>query len=158
VHRAPCRHDELPSEYPGGIVLESGWVYLSFGDWYVSRGRITRRTYWLFYFLPIVAASVVAAVIDSVIGSNDGAGYGIVSALVALATLVPSISSTVTRLHDRDHSAWWLLFGLIPLVGGILLLIQTGFLPGTEGPNTYGPAPAPAGGRVPEPAYPQAYS
>jgi uncharacterized membrane protein YhaH (DUF805 family) len=131
---------------------------MSFGNWYVSRGRITRRTYWLFYFLPILAASVVAAVIDAVIGSNVGGGYGVVGFLVGVGTIVPWISSSVTRLHDRDHSAWWLLFGLIPLVGGILLLVQIGFLPGTEGPNKYGPPPPPAGGPVPEPAYPQSYS
>ena len=131
---------------------------MSFGNWYVSRGRITRRTYWLFYFLPILAASIVATVVDAVIGSNFGGGYGVFSLLVGLGTLVPSISSGVTRLHDRDHSAWWLLFGLIPLVGGILLLVQIGFLPGTEAPNNYGPPPAPAGGPVAEPAYPQSYS
>ncbi|CCH90169.1 conserved membrane protein of unknown function [Modestobacter italicus] len=131
---------------------------MSIGQWYVSRGRITRRTFWLTYVLPILGASIVAAVIDALIGSDYGAGYGIVGALVALATIVPSISSTVTRLHDRDHSAWWLLFGLIPLVGGILLLIQTGFLPGTEGPNSYGPPPAPVGGPLADPGYPQSYS
>jgi uncharacterized membrane protein YhaH (DUF805 family) len=51
------------------------------GDRYVTRGRIARKTYWLFSFLPI-------------------------RTLVVLATLVPSISSTVTELHDRGHSAW----------------------------------------------------
>jgi uncharacterized membrane protein YhaH (DUF805 family) len=81
----------------------------------------------------------------------------VLSALVSLALIVPSISSQVTRLHDRDHSAWWLLFGLIPVVGGILLLVQTGFLPGTAGPDKYGPPPA-GHSHVPEPGSPASYS
>jgi uncharacterized membrane protein YhaH (DUF805 family) len=80
----------------------------------------------------------------------------VLSALVSLALIVPSISSQVTRLHDRDHSAWWLLFGLIPVVGG-LLLVQTGFLPGTAGPDKCRPPPA-GHSHVPEPGYPASYS
>jgi uncharacterized membrane protein YhaH (DUF805 family) len=126
------------------------------GQWYVSRGRITRRTWWLHYTLPIIVATIVAGIIDAVIGSNfgpEGANFGVLSALVSLALIVPSISSQVTRLHDRSHSAWWLLFNLIPLVGGILLLIQMGFLRGDGGPNRYGPPPA-GGTPVPDPGYP----
>ena len=62
------------------------------------------------------------------------------STAISLLTVVPSISSTVARLHDRGHSAWWLLWFLLPLVGVIVLLIQNGFLRGDGGPNKYGPA------------------
>ena len=75
--------------------------------------------------------------------------------LVYLLTAVPSISSSVTRLHDRGHSAWWLLFGLLPLVGAIVLLVQY-CLPGEGGPNPYGPPPGSLD-RVPEPPYPTTY-
>jgi uncharacterized membrane protein YhaH (DUF805 family) len=60
---------------------------------------------------------------------------------VALLTFVPSVSSTVTRLHDRGHSAWWLLLVLVPVVGVLVLLVMTGFLRGDGGPNRYGPPP-----------------
>jgi uncharacterized membrane protein YhaH (DUF805 family) len=52
----------------------------------------------------------------------------------------------VARLHDRGHSAWWLLWILLPLVGVIVLLVQNGFLRGDGGPNRYGPS---AGQHVP---------
>ena len=61
------------------------------------------------------------------------------STAISLLTVVPSISSTVARLHDRGHSAWWLLWFLLPLVGVIVLLVQNGFLRGDGGPNKYGP-------------------
>jgi uncharacterized membrane protein YhaH (DUF805 family) len=138
---------------------------VGFGQWYLRRGRITRRTYWLHYFVPIAGLSLLAFLADLAFGFTtlDGsttassasgpARFGWFSLLVLLLTSVPSISSEVTRLHDRGHSAWWLLFGLIPLVGGILLLVQTGFLRGDGGPNRYGPPPA-GGAPVPDPGHP----
>ncbi|MCW2675948.1 MAG: conserved rane protein of unknown function [Modestobacter sp.] len=142
---------------------------MSFGQWYLRRGRITRRTYWLHYVLPITALGVLAFLADLALGlatldgsasSNSASGsvqLGWISIIVSLLTVVPSISSQVTRLHDRGHSAWWLMFALIPLVGAILLLVQTGFLRGDGGPNRYGPPPA-GGTPVPDPSYPQPYA
>ncbi|WP_299952320.1 DUF805 domain-containing protein [uncultured Modestobacter sp.] len=143
---------------------------MSFGNWYVSRGRITRRTFWLHYFLPILAVSVLAGLLDIAFGftsfdtsTADSTSYsfdttsGPIGLVVSLLTLVPSVSSTVTRLHDRGHSAWWLLFLLLPVIGWIVLIVQTWFLPGQPHDNGYGPLPA---GRQPmaDPAYPTSYS
>ncbi|MGY1837989.1 MULTISPECIES: DUF805 domain-containing protein [unclassified Modestobacter] len=141
---------------------------MEFARWYVSRGRISRRTYWLAYVLPILVLTVLAMSADFAFGFSEVTSTtttatsvsaefspGIVLPVVWLVLLVPSISSNVTRLHDRGHSAWWLLIGLIPLVGGLVLLVQLGFLPGEERTNDYGPPPA--GERVPEPDYPLSY-
>jgi len=143
---------------------------MSFGQWYVSRGRIPRRTFWLHYFLPILAASIVAGLLDLAFGFTElstsngstttyefSSSSGPIGLVVSLLLLVPSFSSNVTRLHDRGHSAWWLLFFLLPIIGWILLIVQIWFLPGTPGPNRYGP---PTGGRqlMAEPGYPQSYS
>ena len=131
---------------------------MSFGQWYVSRGRIDRRVFWLRYFVPILAANIVAEIIDSLIGNDSsGSGVGVVAGVVALVTLVPSFSSTVTRLHDRGHSAWWILFGLIPLVGFIVLLVQY-CQPGDAGPNRYGAPTSPAGGPLADPGYPTSFA
>ena len=138
---------------------------MSVGQWYVSRGRIDRRTFWLYYFLPLLAASVVAELLDVALGfteygstADSSLTGGPIAALVTLATLVPSISSTVTRLHDRDHSAWWLLWGLLPVIGWLVLIVQTWVLPGTAAPNRYGPPTRPAHPPVPAPGYPQPYA
>jgi uncharacterized membrane protein YhaH (DUF805 family) len=125
---------------------------VSIGQWYVSRGRIPRRVFWLHYVLPIFAVGIVAMILDAMLGlwlvapAAEGgpefsSGTGLLSTVAWLGTLVPSISSNVTRLHDRGHSAWWLLWLLLPLAGAIVLLVQIGFLRGDAGPNQYGPAP-----------------
>jgi len=121
---------------------------VDFAEWYVRRGRITRRVWWLHYALVIAVLSFLAALADSSLGypgltvPAEPAGlYDLVGLVIALFTLVPSISSTVARLHDRGHSAWWLLWFLLPLVGWLVLFVQNGFLRGDGGPNRYGPAP-----------------
>jgi uncharacterized membrane protein YhaH (DUF805 family) len=45
----------------------------------------------------------------------------------------------VRRLHDIDRSTWWVLLSLIPFLGAVVLLVFF-ILPGTPGPNRYGPA------------------
>jgi uncharacterized membrane protein YhaH (DUF805 family) len=61
----------------------------------------------------------------------------IVSLIVSLVFLLPSIAVAVRRLHDTDRSGWWLLMFLLPLVGFIVLIV---FLcqRGTQGQNRFG--------------------
>ena len=37
--------------------------------------------------------------------------------------LIPVLSAAARRLHDTGRSGWWQLLGLIPLIGGIVLLV-----------------------------------
>ncbi|WP_299952321.1 DUF805 domain-containing protein [uncultured Modestobacter sp.] len=124
---------------------------MSFWQWYVRRGRIDRRTWWLQYALPLAVLSVLALFADVALGNSDveliatgQTGYGPLVTATGLLTLPASISGGVTRLHDRGMAAWWLLIGLVPLVGSVALLVLTGFLRGDGGPNRYGPAPGTA--------------
>lgn len=65
---------------------------------------------------------------------------GLLSGLLTLGLLVPSIAVGVRRLHDTDRSGWWLLIALVPLIGGIIRLVFM-VLDGTPGNNRYGPNP-----------------
>jgi uncharacterized membrane protein YhaH (DUF805 family) len=96
-------------------------------------GRARRSEYWWFA-LANVALSLVAAIIDAAIG------FPLFQLVVALGLFVPSLAVGVRRLHDTGRSGWWLLIGLIPLVGAIVLLV---FLvtDGERGPNRWGPSP-----------------
>ena len=58
-------------------------------------------------------------------------------AIYALAVIVPSVAVAVRRLHDTDKSAWFLLFYLIPFIGGIILIVFWA-TDGTRGANDYG--------------------
>ena len=45
----------------------------------------------------------------------------------------------VRRLHDTDRSGWWILIGLIPIIGWILLIVW--FCTDSKADNQYGPNP-----------------
>ena len=130
---------------------------MSLGSWYVSRGRIDRRTYWLRYFLPVfVVLVVVAAVVFALFGEQTAPGTVSVTGgpafllfAVYLAVLTPALTSARSRLHDTGRSGWWLLIGFLPLVGAIVLLVFY-CLPGDPGPNRYGP---PAGALQQQPGW-----
>jgi uncharacterized membrane protein YhaH (DUF805 family) len=101
-------------------------------------GRAPRSEYWWFALF-LLLLNIVAAVIDVLVfGAADG--LGIVSIVLGLATLLPSIAVGVRRLHDIDRTGWWYLIIFIPIIGAIVLIIFF-VLAGTSGDNNYGPDP-----------------
>jgi len=65
---------------------------------------------------------------------------GLLGTLYSLAVLIPSIAVSVRRLHDINRRGWWLLIGLIPIIGAIILLIFAA-KDSQPGENQYGPNP-----------------
>ena len=59
--------------------------------------------------------------------------------LAAILTFWISIVITVKRWHDQDKSGWWALLGFVPVIGWLWQNIQCAIMPGTAGPNQYGP-------------------
>jgi uncharacterized membrane protein YhaH (DUF805 family) len=100
-------------------------------NWYIEvlkkyavfGGRARRQEYWYFVLFNIIA-TIILAVIDGVTGTYDPeTGMGVLGVIYALGVLIPSIAVSFRRLHDTGRSAWWLLIALIPLIGGIVLLV-----------------------------------
>src|SRR3954451_25317673 len=93
-------------------------------NWYVDvlkkyavfSGRARRQEYWMFFLFNLIIA-IVLAVGGRIIGTS------ILSAVYSLAVLLPGLGVAVRRLHDTDRSGWWILIGLIPLVGAIILIV-----------------------------------
>ncbi|NDI49467.1 DUF805 domain-containing protein [Goekera deserti] len=126
-------------------------------SWLVPTGRLRRRDWWLRYLLLLLVLGVVAPAVDTAWfpdsyprldrdsgisllwpGPQQGGPVTVVSALVLLA---PAVAAMVTRLHDRDHSAWWLLWNLLPGLGTFVLFVTVGLLGSRPEPNRYGPVP-----------------
>ena len=104
-------------------------------DHYVKfDGRASRPAYW-WWFLFAILVAIAASIIDVAIGS-----FGVISGLAGLALFLPNLSVSIRRLHDTDHSGWWVLISLIPIIGFIVLLIF--YLRQSDpGENRYGPPP-----------------
>ncbi len=116
------------------------WATLPLKKYADFTGRSRRKEYWMFFLLVMVVA-IVLSVVEGLLGLGGMVGgiYGPITTLFLLATLIPSISVGIRRLHDTDRSGWWILLAFVPLVGIVLLVFFV--LEGTRGPNQYGPDP-----------------
>lgn len=83
-------------------------------------GRTGRKGFWYFILFYVVACGVLAIADTVIFGAG---GLQPLSGIFGLISLVPSIAIAVRRLHDTNRSGWFVLIGLIPLVGIILLII-----------------------------------
>jgi uncharacterized membrane protein YhaH (DUF805 family) len=101
-------------------------------------GRARRQEFWMFVLVNFVI-SVVLSILDAIIGTQTS-GVGLLSGIYALAVLIPSIAVAIRRLHDTDRSGWWILIGLVPCVGFIILIVFYA-MEGVRGDNQYGPDP-----------------
>jgi uncharacterized membrane protein YhaH (DUF805 family) len=115
------------------------WYLDAWKNYVTFTGRSRRKAYWMFVLFNIIAA-VLAGVIDNVLGLAGKDGYGPISGLYSLAVFIPGLALAIRRLHDTGRTGWWMLLGLIPLFGWIILLIffVTNSQPGS---NQYGPNP-----------------
>lgn len=89
-------------------------------------GRARRSEYWYFYLIYFVISIGVSYL---AIAMN----MPMVSTIMSLAFLLPSIAVAIRRMHDVDKSGWYCL---IPIYNLILACTE-----GTKGPNQYGPDP-----------------
>ena len=113
-----------------GEAVRSGFDHYTKFD-----GRASRPAFW-WWFLFGILVGIGASIIDAILGT-----WGLVNGLVALALLLPNLSVAIRRLHDTGHTGWWVLIGLIPIIGFIVLLIF--YLRESDpGENQYGPPPA----------------
>jgi uncharacterized membrane protein YhaH (DUF805 family) len=104
-------------------------------DHYVNfEGRASRSSFW-WWVLFVIIVSIVANILDSAIDAT------IFSVIAGLGLLLPGLSKAIRRLHDTGRTGWWVLIGLIPLIGFIVLLIF--YLEKSEPTeNQYGAPPA----------------
>ncbi|MEO6718101.1 MAG: DUF805 domain-containing protein [Novosphingobium sp.] len=129
------------------------WMILPYKRYFDFSGRSRRKEYWLYtLFTVLVFVAIVAVGLAGMPWSemsNHSANpqpgpllWGAIGtgAVFWLGTLIPSIAVTVRRFHDQNQSGWLYLLGLIPYVGGLVLIVFM-CLEGTRGENRFGPDP-----------------
>ena len=123
-------------------------------------GRAQRSQYW-WWFLFVFIVQLVLGLIDSIFGLYIGGsttavmigdtsvpivsqGIGVLQSIWVLAVLIPNLAVIARRLHDTEHSAWWLLWifllTFVCFIGVIFWLVFM-LQKGTPGPNKYGSDP-----------------
>jgi len=106
----------------------------------VFTGRARRKEFWMFTLI-YTLIFIVLSVVDGIIGTGAMLfETGLLSGIFSLVSLCPSIAVTIRRLHDIDRSGWWILIGLVPIAGVIVLIIFAA-KDGQPGSNQYGSNP-----------------
>ncbi|KQW40730.1 hypothetical protein ASC76_02250 [Rhizobacter sp. Root404] len=98
------------------------------------RGRVPRKVFWLYGVLGPLLVSVMLEMLLGIVGVSERRAEALTTALL----IWPFTAVSVKRWHDRDHSGWWVLVYLIPVIGWIWTLVANGLLRGTRGANRFG--------------------
>ena len=112
------------------MVSFSDAVKLGFQGYADFRGRSIRAEFWwwlLFYY----GVHTGAWLIDSFLTG------GVLGILVFLGLIIPYWAVAVRRLHDTNRSGWWILVGVVPFVGAVLLLVFFLLPSTTQKTNSY---------------------
>ena len=92
------------------------WVEQVLRNYAQFNGRSRRKEYWyfmLFYHCVVFAFSLLSVLT-----------FGwILLQLFLMAMLIPSLAVTVRRLHDVGKSGAWILVGLVPIFGWVVMVI-----------------------------------
>ena len=122
-------------------------------DWYLKAirdnysnfsGRARRSEYWYFLLCNLLIGMLLGVLV-ALLGTIGMVLY----VFYALAVLIPSLALISRRLHDVGKSGWFYFIVLIPIIGGIWLLVLF-FTEGTKGENQYGNDPKSSGEEINE--------
>lgn len=94
-------------------------------EWYLNvlknyvgfQGRSRRKEYWMFFLVNTII-SLILSILERILHIPP-----FLTGLYSLAVLLPSLAVSVRRLHDTGKSGWWILIGIIPIIGDIVLII-----------------------------------
>ena len=92
-------------------------------------GRASRAELW-WWFLAMLIILLCTELIDAFVIApslgleswNDEDPARPLSWLISLALILPNLAVGARRLHDIGKSGWWLLIGLVPVVGALILI------------------------------------
>mgnify|MGYP001169742107 FL=1 len=109
-------------------------------NWNNFSGRACRSEFW-YFVLATTLVSIIISIIEIATGMVDiqTAEMGILSIILTLLLVVPSLSVTARRLQDRGWSGWWQLLYLT-IVGGLVIVVLN-ILPAKEDENNWGRNP-----------------
>lgn len=101
------------------------------------QGVMSRKEYWLSQLIMFIVFFIVYFLVTLLISApgimlyDSDAATTIIGLLLTIAMFVlfagywlGCLSMTVRRLHDKASSGWCVLLGLIPMIGGIIVLVM----------------------------------
>jgi uncharacterized membrane protein YhaH (DUF805 family) len=79
------------------------------------QGVTGRQPFWMFILINLLI-SIALGVVVTLIHLRP------LLYLYDLAVLLPTLGLSVRRMHDVGKSGWWVLIGIIPVIGWIIVI------------------------------------
>jgi uncharacterized membrane protein YhaH (DUF805 family) len=98
------------------------WYFHALKNYATFSGRARRKEYWMFVLISLLITSILV-LIDSGGNVPEPGEFLFLSSIYSIIVFLPGLAVFIRRLHDTGRSAWWLLIGLMPLLGGLVLLV-----------------------------------
>jgi uncharacterized membrane protein YhaH (DUF805 family) len=106
------------------------WYLVVLKKYAVFNGRARRKEYWMFFLFNVIICFALGFIMGL---AHSPSGANTLVDIYQLAILIPSIAVGVRRMHDTDHSGWWII---VPIVNLVFACTE-----GTPGENRFGEDP-----------------
>ena len=122
------------------------YMFLPLRRYFDFAGRSRRKEYWLFTLGVVIVGTLLLAGMIAAAMSPERTHETVwllwmfLLGLFNIFIIIPSLAVTVRRFHDQGRTGWLVLLGLIPVLGGLVVVFFM-CLEGTRGPNRFGPDP-----------------
>ena len=116
-------------------------IKLFFKNYAVFRGRASRSEYWWVVLFNLIISIAVQALVAMVQGagllsaltsrsrsesfaiSTSGVVFAMLPLVWLLAIIIPCLALTVRRLHDVNHSGWWVMAPALCGIASAIMMI-----------------------------------
>ena len=103
-----------------------------FKKYFVIQGRASKSEFWWFQLIWVVSY------LATIIFENESAIFFFLGIIIIIA--IPLFTVGIRRLHDTNKSGLYVLWSLLPFIGGVVVLaFMIG--EGSKGKNQYGENP-----------------
>lgn len=104
------------------------------GNLFNFHGTATRSNYWWPIIINYLLSGIIVTIIQNILGHPIDDIYTLtdlniswISELIIILVWIGMLSLMVRRMHDSDHSGFWVLIQFIPIIGTIWFFILTLF-------------------------------
>lgn len=91
------------------------------GKYFTFSGRAKRSEYWWFYLFTVLMSWGASLAGAATFGPGEPAA-DMLSGVLSLVFLIPTLAAGSRRLHDIGKSGWWQLL-IITIIGIIVLIV-----------------------------------
>ena len=121
-------------------------IKMGFKNYATFNGRSRRSEFWFFHLLHFFVSfgiSLIRVLVTIIVQDDNNSIANIFNGLIGiynLVVLIPNIALAVRRFHDIGKSGYYVLLGLIPIVGTIIVMYYS-CIDSEVNSNEYGPSP-----------------